>query len=292
MGYIKYPIFFCQISFYYYLFFMKTILLLLSACFVARSYSQGLSFVGAESAAMAHTTLTDFNGFSPFHNPGLIAKKQGLAFGLHYQNLFSLQDLQTQAASLVSSNDKMGFSLSVSKYGRSSYQETQAALGFGLKLSPQLFVGIKADYFVLQLPEYYGKTENFSASLGLVYVLNEEWEFGSSFLNVNQDLLSDFKEDRMTPLLRMGAKFSPSSSTSIRAEVWKEPASQLALKLGADYRLASSFYLRGGVDIFQRQFAFGFGYRIKNWQMDISSQYHTRLGWSPVFSLSYSKLKP
>jgi hypothetical protein len=62
----------------------------------------------------------------------------------------------------------------------------------------------------------------------------------------------------------------------------------MEFRTGAEYKLNKLAYARIGVSTNPARYTFGFGFEMKKLAFDLSSTYHTELGYSPQVSLQFA----
>ena len=101
-------------------------------------------------------------------------------------------------------------------------------------------------------------------------------------------MLSEYGEDRLTTVMRIGTQFNFSDKVFVVAEVEKNIEYPLRIKSGIEYNPMKKLFLRGGIATQPIELTAGLGYRFKEqFQIDMGSAYHQVLGWSPNFSFIY-----
>jgi hypothetical protein len=119
-------------------------------------------------------------------------------------------------------------------------------------------------------------------------IITEKWRVGMSVLNLGRAKLTSYQDDRFTTVMRLGTSYSFSEKLTVLAEAEKNLEYPIRLKTGLDYRIAKQFFFRAGVATQPVEVTFGFGYKMKSFQLDLGSAYHQQLGWSPHFGLTYT----
>jgi hypothetical protein len=155
-----------------------------------------------------------------------------------------------------------------------------------MKLSEKLMAGVQLNYQSLRLAEVYGSKQTVTAEFGMLFLLTEKWSMGLSVFNLGRTKLSEYQDDRFSTLMRLGTNYKFSDKFMVVAEAEKDLDHPLRLKGGMEYAIAKPFFFRCGVSSQPVEFTFGFGYRLKNVQLDLGSAYHQQLGWSPHVGLT------
>lgn len=266
---------------------MIKLICLLLLLFPFVSVSQGWLPMGGRSNSMANATVAFSDPWSYHHNPGALAEVDKVSFGISYENRFLLKELQSQGMVYVQPLKKGVLSIGAQLYGFELYRTYRAGVGYSMKLSEMLSAGVQMNYQGIRLSDNYGSKNTVTAELGLLAKITEEWKIGVSIFNLGRSKLSEFQDDRFSTLMRLGTSYSFSEKVIVAAEFEKNIDFPLRFKTGIDYQVIDNFFFRAGFATQPVEFSFGFGYKLKNFQLDLGSAYHQQLGWSPHFSLTY-----
>jgi hypothetical protein len=264
---------------------LKTTLLFCMALPVVM-LSQGWLPVGARSNSMANASVSLSDAWAYHHNPGALAGVDKLSIGVSYENRFLLRELQSQGFVYAQPLKKGVISMGVQSYGFTNYRTLRSGLGYSMKLSEKLMAGVQLNYQSLRLSEVYGSKQTVTAEFGMFFSLTERWSMGMSVFNLGRAKLSDYQDDRFSTLMRLGTNYRFSDKFMVVAEAEKDLDHPLRLKGGMEYAIAKPFFFRCGVSTKPVELTVGFGYKLKNVQLDLGSAYHQQLGWSPHVGLT------
>jgi hypothetical protein len=251
------------------------------------SFSQGYQPVGSKSASMAGASVTTSDLWAHFNNPGAISESKEIQVGFTYQNRFLLKDLQSQALVMVIPIKKGVFSFGTLHNGNKDFRTLRTGFGYALQLSKIFSLGVQLNHQFVQLPSYYGSKNAVTAELGFKAMINPKWSLGMSIFNIGRVKLSNYADDRLTTVLRIGSGYSISEKLRMTLEAEKNVEYPVAFKIGMDYNAVKNLYIRAGAKINPLLFSFGVGYEIKNWSLDAGTEWHTFLGWMPTFGVHY-----
>lgn len=247
---------------------------------------QGWNAVGSRSASLAHATVSSEDVWSYFHNPGATASIKSFSAGVYYETRFLTKELQTQSLVLALPLKKGVLTAGGQFYGYEQYRNTRAGLGYALQLSEIFQLGVQGNLQTLRLGNNYGSTISGTIEGGLLVHFNTKWQMGFSVLNIGRQKINPIN-DRFATILRGGLCFKPSKKLSIYSEIEKQVITKLSVKGGIEYSPMENLFLRIGAHSGPMEFAFGLGYKNRGFSIDLHSQYHPVLGWSPGFGLNY-----
>lgn len=252
--------------------------------------AQGWNPVGSRSAALAHTSVCLDDAWAYFHNPGATASIKTLSAGIYYDTRFLTKEMQTQALALAIPLKKGVLSGGAQFYGYEQYRNTRAGLGYAMQFSEVFQFGIQGNVQTLRLGGNYGNTISGTMEAGLLAKLNSKWQIGLSVVNIGRQKINPLN-DRFTTVMRGGFIYKPSSKVHLLAEIEKQVITKISFKGGIEYMPVDQFVIRFGAHSGPMEMAFGFGYKNKTIALDLHTQYHPILGWSPGIGLNYQLVR-
>lgn len=260
-----------------------TALMWISSC-----YGQGWVPAGSRSRAMADASVTISDVWSYHHNPAALARLTSTSFGIAYENRFLLKELQTQSAAFALPLKKGVFSIGFQRFGYSQFSTSKSGMGYSMKLSELFHLGVQLNLHQIRLGQGYGNSFKATGEVGMLASIKPGWDVGFSVINLTRTKLSDYQEDRLTTLMRLGTAYRFSSKLLFCIEGEKHIEFPMRAKIGMEYRLADPICFRAGLGTQPFEMNAGMGYNFKSmFLIDIGSSFTQNLGWSPNLSLSY-----
>lgn len=243
---------------------------------------------GARSISMGHASTAATGYWSLFSNPSGIAKSESkFAVGAGYESAYLFPDVGTNIVGARLSLNRSHFGLAYRGFGYSLYRESQFKGVYALELAPKFRAAIGAEYFLLQLPENYGSRGIISGELGFQVDVAKTTTLAAYVANLNRPKVSDFQDERLAPVLRIGVQSWLARSVLISGEVEKDWRYKPNVKAGIEYKALEQVYFRMGVQTFPLQYAAGVGLELGNFVVDVASSFHQNLGFSPQLNLGY-----
>jgi long-subunit fatty acid transport protein len=243
--------------------------------------------MGARSMSLANASVAIEDVWAFHHNPAALAEIKKLGFGVSYENRFLLKELQSQGLTAVIPLKSGVLSIGAQSFGYTEFRTYRSGLGYSLKLSDFLALGVQLNHHLVRINSFYGSNQTLTGEIGLLAKVNENLKIGVSVFNISRNKLSEFKEDRYTTLLRIGTGYKLSKKLLLLCEAEKNVDFPIRFKSGIEYQPIADFYIRGGFATEPIEYSFGVGYCYKkNYKLDIGSAYHQILGWSPHFSFT------
>ena len=243
--------------------------------------------VGGRSAGLAHTSTTLSDVWSAHQNQAGLAFLEKAEAGLYYENRFLVPELSLQAAAVAIPFNNGAFGISYSRFGFSLYNENKVGLAYAQKFSEKLAASVQINYMHTFIAENYGNKGFLTGEVGLLYKINNEITVGAHLFNPTRTKLADFDNERIPTIMKLGLQYDFSKSLFIATEFFQDIGHDMALKFGLEYKVVEKVYLRGGVSTNPWYNAFGIGLHLGDFKVDISSSFHSVLGYSPQVSLNY-----
>jgi long-subunit fatty acid transport protein len=252
------------------------------------SFCQGWLPMGSRSHALGNASVAIDDIWAYHHNPANLVSVKKLGFGLSYENRFLLKELQSQGF-VVALPLKAGvISFGLQSFGFKNFRTNRLGLGYSMKLAEFLSFGVQLNYHQVRLTDAYGRKDALTAELGLRANITDNWKVAFSVFNLTRTKISEFGEDRLTTLMRLGTQYTFSEKVMFVAELEKNIEFPVRFKTGIEYSPIRKLFLRGGFATQPIEISAGLGYRFKEqFQLDLGSAYHQILGWSPNFSFTY-----
>ncbi len=252
------------------------------------SFGQGWLPMGSRSHALGNASVAIDDIWAYHHNPANLVSVKKLGLGLSYENRFLLKELQSQGF-VVALPLKVGvISFGLQSFGFKNFRTNRLGLGYSMKLAEFLSCGVQLNYHQVRLTDAYGRKDALTAELGLRANITDNWKVAFSVFNLTRTKISEFGEDRLSTLMRLGTQYTFSEKVMLVAELEKNIEFPVRFKTGIEYSPIRKLFLRGGFATQPIEISAGLGYRFKEqFQLDLGSAYHQILGWSPNFSFTY-----
>ena len=244
--------------------------------------------LGARAAGMGNATVTLSDIWSVSHNQAGLAFLKKPTIGYYYENRFLLKDISTKALAfaLPVKSGVFGFSLKYS--GFSLYNESKLGLAYAKAFGEKLTIGMQMNYMSLRIAEGYGKKSSLTAEIGIQSKLTDELTLGAHVFNPTQAKLADYNNEKSPAIMRLGLDYKFNKKVILAIETQKSSNEKPILKLGIEYQIFQTIYLRSGITNNPTLNTFGIGIIRKALLLDFASSVHPVLGFSPKISMSYS----
>jgi hypothetical protein len=250
------------------------------------SFGQGWNPVGSRAVSLSNASVCLDDVWGYHHNPGATASIKTISIGAYYETRFLTKELQNQSLAVAIPLKVGVISAGGQFFGYQQYRNTRAGLGYSMKFTDFLQVGVQGNIQTLRLGGNYGSTISGTVEAGILAKISEKWSVGVSVMNIGRQRIHPVT-DRFTTVMRGGCHYRPSKKVSIFAEVEKQVITKISFKGAVEYQPVQSLYIRFGAQSAPMEFALGLGYKVSGFSIDLGSKYHQTLGWSPNFGLNY-----
>lgn len=246
--------------------------------------------VGANHAGMAYSTVAVADMWSIYNNQAGLAHLEGISFGAHYNNTFGLKEFGVKSAAFAFNSKPGTFGLAFTNYGFSKFNENKFGLAYALKLAKYLSVGFQMDYFLIQQDSYYGNLSFVAGEIGLLAKPTDKMSIGAHAFNPWMAKMGTLEDERLPTIFRLGMSYEFSEKLLFSLETEKDLDMKPVFKTGIDYNLVSQLHLRTGIKTYESDFyyAFGVGYKLKGFQLDLAVNKHPVLDYQTAISLIFN----
>jgi hypothetical protein len=247
--------------------------------------------VGARSSAMGNASVSLSDVWSTHHNQAGLGFITGVTAGVYYENRFLIKELSLKSAAFAIPVKAGAFGFCISNFGYSSYNENKYSLSYAKAFGKKFSMGVAMDYLSTKIAEGYGTKGVFVAEIGVQAKPLKGLTVGAHLFNPSHVKLSDYTDERIPTIIRLGLNYNFSNKVTVAIEDEKDISKKSVVKFGIEYMPVKEFYLRAGISTNPNLSSFGFGINLKYIKLDVSANYHQILGISPQFGLLYSLSK-
>ena len=239
---------------------------------------------GAAQSGMAYVCVMKTDPWSAFHNPAALSFARCIMAGTAYENRFGLRELSTYTLAAIIPSSHATIGILGSRFGYHDFSRGQASLSCGLSLSKSLSAGIQADLYSERTYGDYRRFSTVTFEAGVIARLNDRVTAGIHLFN---PLPSALRKRDMISSLTAGAGLNAGKGLFTGAEFEITTGGGKDLRLGMEYELSESVWLRCGFRTSHTSFCFGFGYRLRPLIIDLSFSAHDRLGITSAITLTW-----
>lgn len=236
---------------------------------------------------MSNASVSLHDVWSAHHNQAGLGFVKNYSCGVYYENRFLVKELSLRAGVAAIPIKGGTFGLSFSNFGYSLYTESKYSISYAKAFGDKFSVGVAMDYLNTKIAEGYGSKGVGVAEIGIQAKPLKRFTIGAHLFNPTRSKLVDYNNERVPMIMRLGGNYNFSDKVILSIETEKDMSQKAIFKTGIEYKPVNGFYLRAGMSTRPTLNSFGFGINIKNLKMDLSSNYHPTLGFSPQIGLTY-----
>jgi hypothetical protein len=225
------------------------------------------------------------DGLSFTSNQAVLGSLKTLTAGVYAERRFLLKELNlyTVAASFPIQFGGVGL---VAKYfGYESFKETELSLAYGKQLG-KTSIGIQFNYYSVQIPGY-GKDALVNIEGGAILQLSEQLYAGLHVFNPTKSRFGKNHLEKLSSVYASGLGYEASQKVFVCVEILKEEDRAASISAGLHYAFAKKFFARLGLSTGSNSFYFGTGWKWSNLRIEVTSNYHSRLGFTPGLLLLF-----
>jgi hypothetical protein len=265
----------------------KSLFTLILLSFTPIILAQNFRQIGARQAGMSYAGVAINDVWAYHNNPGMLGFLEEAGVGAYYENRFFLREFQYQGLVYAQPLKKGVISFGGQYSGFEQFSTSRVGLGYALSLSEILSMGIQINYMNVRQPAYYGTKHGITGEFGLGIRVSPKWTMAMAINNLTRSKLVEYQNERFETIFRIGANYKVSERVLICSELEKDITFPMRLKAGVEYMPTSVIFIRAGAAVNVTSFSLGFGYKIKNLHIDISSNYLQPLGFQTCVSLNH-----
>jgi hypothetical protein len=246
---------------------------------------------GARSAGMGYCNLTLTDLWSVGNNQAGLAWIQGWQVGLYAENRFIMEALNRESLALVWGGKPGTFGLLTSYYGFPLYNEWLTGITYARKFGHRFGAGIQFHYLRIGMGPNYNALQVFSGTIGLLAKPDDRWTIGFQVQNPIPLKLTRESKEILPVRFRLGGSFNIRNRVLIAIEGAKGLEGPFQFRTGLDIRIVRFFQGRFGIGTEPFVITAGIGFQWNKWAIDLATEYHILLGFSPAISISWRMRK-
>jgi len=247
-----------------------------------------LNYMGARSAGVSNASVTYRDNWSQFGNQAGISGVDEITIGAGFQNAYFIKELSTNVLAFALPTKSGVFGVNYSYFGYTKFNQNKFGLAFGKKLAKRISAGIKINYLYTHIEGEYGSQGLASGEIGIVTEPIDDFFLAAHVSNFWRAKYTGPDEIYLPMLFKLGASYLLYETALLSAEIEKDLEFPVIFKSGLEFNLMNKFFLRFGIASNPMVFSFGFGYKLKPFNVDIAFSKHPVLGYSPAISLEYA----
>lgn len=246
----------------------------------------GQTILGAREVGLggAVTALPN-DAWAVFDNPAMMndSAKSIDFFAMRY---YGLKDLTDYSASITFPT-KMGvFGAGSHTYGGKLFRKSRMRLGYMYEFSG-VHLGLAVNYTDIYLPSPYGSAGAVGIDLGLAAKIMRGTWLGARSVNINNPQLGASAES-LPHILAIGISYHNKKGFLITSEVYKDSDFPTSIRAGLEGTIVKILRFRAGITTEPVTYAIGMGIYKDYWHINLVTQKHDILGWSPGIEFAWN----
>lgn len=243
--------------------------------------------VGARSGAMATSSVTLTDVWSAHNNQAGLAWLKAPETSI-YSEIKYLNKATALNAFVFAMPTKQGvFALSVNRFGYNQYNESKYGLAYAKNFGDKFSLGAQFDYLNTYVGDNNGSKSGITMEIGFQAKVTNALTIAAHLYNPTRTKLATYNNERVPTIFKFGVQYTFSQNVLAVAEIEKDIYNKPQVKMGVEYKIIKSVFLRGGVSSNPVKSSFGVGAFYKNIKFDLSSSFHQQLGYSPALNINY-----
>lgn len=261
---------------------------LLAFLIIGRAPATNNHPIGARSAAMGNASVALSDVWSLYHNQAGLAHLKKVETGFYYENRFLVPELSVKGIALAIPVKSGVFGATATHYGFSLYSETKAGLAYAQSFGEKISAGLQLNYLNTFIGEGYGNKTMVTAEFGFMAELADGLSIGAHIYNPSRAKVSEYANERVPTIMRLGLNYKLSEKALICAETIKDTNHKPGFRAGMEYQVVEQVFLRAGISTNPAMNTFGIGFNLKHVKIDFASSINSVLGYSPQIGLNYT----
>ncbi len=250
------------------------------------SNAQDRALRGPESDARAGIASPLSDSWSTFNNPGALGHIRSHSIALAYRNAYLIPELGTAGASIQYKLKNSGIGLGFSHYGYENFSDSRINLSYGLLLNEQISLGVAFSPQLLRFPNT-GTRFYPNASIGFMAKASDKVNLAATLRNPINQQFDEYSNAFTETVLQVGASYALVEEISLFGELEKNFDAPLRVKIAGEYIFQEKVYFRGGVITAPLEVTYGFGIKLKYFNLNIAMRQHNQLGMAGQLGIHF-----
>jgi len=241
--------------------------------------------LGARSAGVGEASVSISDHWALFNNIAGIAQTNQEVALFSYQNKYAISAFNTFGTGFIQPLPFGTTAISAFRFGDELFNEQKLSLSFADKIGI-VALGASVSYIQFSM-ESVGSRGIVAVDFGGIVSLGKQFLFGAYISNLNQPKISNFENENLPTIMKVGFSYLPLDGLMLNAELEKDLDFEERFKSGIEYRFYKQFYARTGFQTEPFVASFGLGFRPKKITVDYAYSSHSNLGDIHELSIGY-----
>lgn len=229
--------------------------------------------------------------FSATSNQASLTQLKTPGFGVYGERRFMLEELSSYTFIAALPTTSGSFGIQVDYFGSAAYNESQSGLLYARKITKQIDVGAKFNYYAVHIPGYAGLSAiNFEG--GAIFHLTDKLHTGFHIYNPAGSKLGKSGKEKLASVYKFGTGYDASEMVFVSAEIVKQQDRQTGVNAGLQYNIHKNILIRTGISTLTGNSYVSIGLQLSFARVDVNTAYHPQLGFTPGLLLLFNFKKP
>ncbi len=254
---------------------------LFSGCF-AQLYN-----TDAASIALAGCYASNPAGLSGIYNEACLGFSGPISYQVSHVRPFVIKELGISSAGVKFPLFPGNTQIEIQHYGIPGFQQLNSSLGYGMKLSENIFAGVGFRYYNTITQGEWSYLRTLGLSGGVIVKAGESTWLGAHM--INPFTIDNYPEyGAIFPsLITLGIRRKIYASSSILGEIMYHSELGFVSKMATEYHCSDKVILRAGYHSRPSTLSFGTGLILPPIKLDMAFAYSVRCGVIPAISITY-----
>ena len=177
------------------------------------------------------------------------------------------------------------FGINLKYDGFKNFNESQIGLAYARRLGSALDLGVQFNYYRYQIPGY-SKAATLNFEIGAIMHLTNRLNAGVHIYNPVKGELGKNTGEKLASTYKFGLGYDASDDFFVSVEVIKQEDMPVNVIGGLQYRFKKQFFARAGFSSETSSYFGGLGLAFSGFRLDVATNYHPQLGFSPAILLA------
>jgi hypothetical protein len=244
-------------------------------CLLMVTSASGQVMYDSYTMSIASADVCSSRGTYLGRNPGSIAEQENVMIGVSQLMPFGISGLRTNTLYVSGKVNKQGYSFDYSQQGIEGYKEHLASLTAGMKLNQNLSLGVKIVSAIVLIREETIQ-KNYRVELGIVERFSNKLSAGIHLKLRTNKAIVVFQNTALS----MGLCYLLDSKLPFYVSIEMSELGPTRIRAGMEYLIGKALAVRIGWNNKDAALSSGLNYRFKKYNIEMSTNYHNRLGLS------------
>lgn len=241
---------------------------------------------GPRSSAMGEAGVAVCDEYSLSQNIASIAFLDHSTISASGDKRFLLDGLNESSASAALKISAGFTGIHLSYYGFTEYYQLKSSLGYALKVTENLSLGIQFDYLRTAIAEY-GAQNIFTGEAGILVKLIPSLQFGAHIFNPFKIQNGYYESQKIPTVFDEGFAWHAGNNVILVADGEENLNDGARFHGGIEYDILKQVDLRAGIETNPLTETFGIGVKWKGFSIDAASLIHPVLGITPQIGIAH-----